>query len=407
LPVDINSANRIITVNAGSSSIKLALFEVDDTPKRSFEAVIENIGQPTARFTVKGEAADDVSKPIVAPDHVAAAGTLADWLKQQISGYVITAIGHRIVHGGPKYYEPCVIDDTVMADLGELTLFDPEHLLIELQLIGAFQELYPNVKQVACFDTAFHHELPDVARLLPIPRHYEAKGIRRYGFHGLSYAFVSEEIKRLEGAEAANGRLVLAHLGNGVSLVAVHHGKSIDTTMGLTPASGVPMSTRSGDLDPGLALYLANSEGMDAGHYNDLVNFRSGLLGISETTSDMEELLKHEAEDNRAKEAIDLFCYQVKKSIGGLTAAMGGLDTLVFTGGMGENAPKVRARICEGLEFLGIELEESRNATNANIISADTGRVKVRVIRTDESSTIARDTWQLINKQENGHENKQ
>jgi len=286
--------------------------------------------------------------------------------------------------------------------LGELTLFDPEHLLIELQLIGAFQELYPNVKQVACFDTAFHHDLPDVARLLPIPRHYEAKGIRRYGFHGLSYAFVLEEIQRLDGADAANGRLVLAHLGNGVSLTAVHHGKSIDTTMGLTPAGGVPMSTRSGDLDPGLALYLANIEGMDAGHYNDLVNFRSGLLGISETTSDMEELLKHEADDERAKVAIDLFCYQVKKSIGGLAAASGGLDTLVFTGGMGENAPKVRARVCEGLEFLGIEVEASRNTGNADIISTDSGRVKVRVIHTDESSTIAKDTWQLINKLENG-----
>jgi acetate kinase len=260
------------------------------------------------------------------------------------------------------------------------------------------------VKQVACFDTAFHHDLPDVARLLAIPRHYETQGIRRYGFHGLSYAFVMDELRHLD---AANGRLVLAHLGNGVSLAAVRDGKSIDTTMGLTPASGVPMSTRSGDIDPGLALYLAEREGMDVTQYNDLVNFRSGLLGISETTSDMQELLESEAEDSRAKAAIDLFCYQIKKSIGSLATALGGLDTLVFTGGMGEDAPKIRARICQGLEFLGIELEAARNEAGDGLISSDNGRVAVRVIHTDEASTIARDTWQLINIQENGHENQQ
>lgn len=399
--------NHILSVNAGSSSIKLALFKTDGTPQRVCEAAVENIGQPESQFVVHNEAAsDNETKPVAAPDHEAAAKLLVDWLKQASPSSTITAIGHRIVHGGPKYYDPCVIDDVVMTDLGELTLFDPEHVLIELRLINVFQELYPDVTQVACFDTAFHHDLPDVARLLPIPRHYEAKGIRRYGFHGLSYSYVLGEIQRIGGAEAANGRVVLAHLGNGVSLAAVRGGKSIDTTMGLTPASGVPMSTRSGDLDPGLGLYLADIEDMDASHYNDLVNFRSGLLGVSETTSDMEELLKHEADDDRAKVAIDLFCYQVKKSIGSLAAALGGIESLVFTGGMGENAPKVRARICEGLEFLGIKLEETRNTSNADIISTDNSRVTVRVIHTDESVTIARDTWQLINSHEGNHENK-
>lgn len=395
--------DHILTVNAGSSSIKLALFETGDTLKQVCTAAVTNIGQPAPKLVVQGEASP---KPVTAPDHEAAAKLLVDWLKQARPDSTVTAIGHRIVHGGPKYHEPCVIDHMAMTELGALTLFDPEHLLIELRLINTLQELYPNTKQVACFDTAFHHNLPDVARLLPIPRHYEAKGIRRYGFHGLSYSYVLEELQRLEGVEAANGRLVLAHLGSGVSLVAVQHGKSIDTTMGLTPASGVPMSTRSGDLDPGLALYLASSEDMDAAHYNDLVNFRSGLLGISETTSDMEELLKHEAVDDRAKVAVDLFCYQVKKSIGGLAAALGGLDMLVFTGGMGENAPKVRTRICQGLEFLGIELEESRNADNADIISTDSSKVKVRVIHTDEAITIARQTWQIVNRQGDSHENK-
>lgn len=391
--------DHILTVNAGSSSIKLALFEAGDTPKQVCAAAVTNIGQPAPRIVVQGEASP---KPVAAPDHEAAAKLLVDWLKQASPDSSVTAIGHRIVHGGPQYYKPCVIDHLAITELGALTLFDPEHLLIELRLINVFQELYPNTKQVACFDTAFHHDLPDVARLLPIPRHYEAKGIRRYGFHGLSYSYLLEELRRLDGTEA-NGRLVLAHLGSGVSLAAVRGGESIDTTMGLTPASGVPMSTRSGDLDPGLALYLANTEDMDANYFNDMTNFQSGLLGISETTSDMEELLKHEADDDRAKVAVDLFCYQVKKSIGSLAAALGGLDMLVFTGGMGENAPKVRSRICQGLEFLGIELDEGRNETNDGLISS--GRVKVRVIHTDESMTIARQTQQLVTKQGGVHEN--
>ncbi|HEY5442859.1 MAG TPA: hypothetical protein VIJ68_04935, partial [Candidatus Saccharimonadales bacterium] len=243
---------HILTINAGSSSLKLALFGVEDSPKKSFEAVIDDIGSPAAAFAATGAKLPAVNKPVAAPDHQAAARLLTDWLKQVHEG-TIDAIGHRIVHGGPKYYEPHVIDDTVMEDLGKLTLFDPEHLPIELQLIGVFQALYPNATQTACFDTAFHHDLPNVARLLPIPRQYAAKGIRRYGFHGVSYAFVLSELERLEGAEVAQGRLILAHLGNGVSLTAVHQGKSIDTTMGLTPASGVPMSSRAGDLDPGLA----------------------------------------------------------------------------------------------------------------------------------------------------------
>ncbi len=398
--MNTDSTMHILTINAGSSSIKLALFEAQDAPKRLFEGVIENIGKATADFVVKnsGVPSDDVSKSVVAPDHITAAGILVDYLKQQIPSDTVSAIGHRIVHGGPKYYETQIIDDAMVAGLRELTHFDPEHLPVEIQLIEVFQKLFPNVKQVACFDTAFHHDLPSEARLLAIPRHYEAQGIRRYGFHGLSYAYLMREILRIEGPEAVNGRLILAHLGNGVSLTAVHHGTSIDTTMGLTPASGVPMSTRSGDIDPGLVLYLANSGNIDANQFNDMVNFQSGLLGISETTSDMKELLEHEADDTRAKEAVNLFCYQAKKSIGSLAAAMGGLDMLVFTGGMGENAPKIRARICEGLQFLGIEVEETRNLANSGAISSDRSRVVIRVIHADEASTIAGDVQQLITK---------
>jgi acetate kinase len=243
---------------------------------------------------------------------------------------------------------------------------------------------------VACFDTAFHHDLPRVARLLPIPRRYEAQGVRRYGFHGLSYAFLMEELGRLAGTGAAQGRVILAHLGSGASLAAVREGKSVDTSMGFTPAAGVPMGTRSGDLDPGLVWYLARTEKMSAKQFNEMANTRSGLLGISETSSDMRDLLDRETQDVRAAEAVALFCYQVKKWIGAFAAALGGLDTLVFAGGIGENAPAVRARICDGLGFLGIELEEKLNAANEGVISAAGGGVAVRVIRTDEEQMIAK-----------------
>jgi acetate kinase len=229
-----------------------------------------------------------------------------------------------------------------------------------------------------------------VAQVLPIPRRYEAQGVRRYGFHGLSYAFLMGELARLAGTEAAQGRVVLAHLGNGASLAAVHHGKAIDTSMSFTPTAGVPMSTRTGDLDPGLVWYLARTEHLDAKGFNEMVNFKSGLLGVSETSSDMRDLLAHEKQDVRAAEAVALFCYQVKKWIGAFAAALGGLDTLVFAGGIGENAPVVRARICEGLGFLGIELDEKQNATNEGVISATTSGISVRVIPTDEECTIAK-----------------
>jgi len=280
--------------------------------------------------------------------------------------------------------------------LRQLSAFDPEHLPEEILLTEAFHRRFPDLPQVACFDTAFHHELPRVAQLLPLPRRFEAKGVRRYGFHGLSYAFLMGELKRLAGSEAAHGRVILAHLGNGASLAAVCGGKSMDTSMSFTPTAGVPMSTRSGDLDPGLVWYLARTEGLDEKRFNEMVNFQSGLLGVSETSSDMRDLLDRETKDVRAAEAVALFCYQVKKWIGAFTAALGGLDTLVFAGGIGENAPMVRARACDGLGFLGVELEEKRNAANEGVISAETSRVTVRVIRTDEELMIAKMVCQVL-----------
>jgi acetate kinase len=284
----------------------------------------------------------------------------------------------------------------MVEDLHQLLPFDPEHLPEEILLTEAFHRRFPDLVQVACFDTAFHHNLPRVAQLLPIPRRYEAQGVRRYGFHGLSYAFLMEELARLAGPQAARGRVVLAHLGNGASLAAVYKGKSMDTSMGLTPTAGVPMSTRSGDLDPGLVWYLARTEKITPKKFNEMVNFQSGLLGVSETSSDMHDLLEHESEDVRAAEAVALFCYQVKKWIGAFAAALGGLDTLVFAGGIGENAPVVRARICDGLGFLGIELERKQNKAGSAVISAKASRVAVRIIHTDEEWMIAKTVCSVL-----------
>jgi acetate kinase len=284
----------------------------------------------------------------------------------------------------------------MVLELGQLKPFDPEHLPEEILLTQAFHHRFPGLPQAACFDTAFHHEMPLVARTLPIPRKYGAQGVRRYGFHGLSYAYLIGELAHLAGKDSANGRVILAHLGNGASLAAVKGGQSQDTSMGFTPTAGMPMGSRSGDLDPGLVWYLARTGKMNDRQFNEMVNFQSGLLGVSETSSDMRELLDKEGRDPRAAEAVAMFCYQAKKWIGAYAAALGGLDTLVFSGGIGEKAPKVRARICEGLEFLGIEIDEKLNAANEAVISPPAGRVPVRVIHTDEEQMIARSVYDLL-----------
>ncbi len=381
----------ILTVNGGSSSIKFALFEVGEPLRRILAGAVERIGLPGAALRVTGEnQADNILRHISIPDYKAAVHTLVGWVEERIGRDDLVAVGHRVVHGGPTYVKPVRITAEVAAELKRLSPLDPEHMPEEILLTENFHQRFPDLAQFACFDTEFHHDLPVVARLLPIPRRYETQGVRRYGFHGLSYAYLMAELARLDGAEAAQGRVILAHLGNGASLAAVHGGKSIDTSMSLTPTSGIPMGTRSGDLDPGLIGYLARTEHMSAQRFEKMVNFESGLLGVSQTSHDMRDLLDCETSDARAAEAVALFCYQVKKWIGAFAAALGGLDTLVFAGGIGENAPAVRSRICDGLEFLGIDLDQRRNAQNALLISTDAGRAKVRVIHTDEELTIAR-----------------
>ncbi|MGA2430090.1 MAG: acetate/propionate family kinase [Candidatus Acidiferrum sp.] len=388
---------RILTINGGSSSIKFALFATGDSLSRILEGEIDRIGLPEATFRVKGEdRTNNFSRMVTAPDHTVAVGVLMEWLEERSGRNGLAAVGHRVVCGGPKYYKPQRITAEMLQELHRLSPFDPEHLPEEILLTEAFHRRFPDLPQVACFDTAFHHDLPRVAQLLPIPRRYEAQGVRRYGFHGLSYAFLRDELVRLGDPAATTGRVILSHLGNGASLAAVRDGKSSDTSMGFSSTAGVPMSTRSGDLDPGLVWYLARTENMDAKQFNEMVNFQSGLLGISETSSDMRDLLDHESKDVRAAEAIALFCYQVKKWIGAFAAALGGLDTLVFAGGIGENAPIIRGRICEGLRFLGVELEEKQNAANDGVISTASSQVTVRVIRTDEERMIAKTVCSVL-----------
>jgi len=382
--------SQILTINGGSSSIKFALYAAVEPLKRGLYGTVDRIGLSGTNLTFhEAEGKPQASRKLIASDHKSAANSLLDWLETQPNFASVKAVGHRVVHG-MKHTEPELVTPELLAELHRISPYDPDHLPREIELIEAFRQRHPKLPQLACFDTAFHQTMPRVAKLLPIPRRFDAKGIQRYGFHGLSDAYLMEELARLGDPAATKGRVILAHLGNGASLAAVRDGKSIDTSMGFTPTAGLVMSTRSGDLDPGLAPYLARTEKMTTPQFYKMVNHESGLLGISETSSDMRDLLDHEKRDVRAAEAVALFCYQAKKWIGAYAAVLGGLDTLVFAGGIGENASPIRSRICEGLHFLGIELNESRNAKCEAVISADTSRVTVRVIRTDEELMIAR-----------------
>jgi acetate kinase len=386
----------ILTINGGSSSIKFALYRVDEPLQRRLYGKVDRIGLSGTNLTFHDtDGKPQAARSLAAADHKSAANFLIDWLEKQNGFESVLAVGHRVVHG-MQHTAPELVTRELLDELHRIRPYDPEHLPREIELIEAFRQRYPKLPQVACFDTAFHRTMPRVAKLLPLPRRFDAKGIQRYGFHGLSYAYLMEELAHLGDPAASKGRVILAHLGNGASMAAVLDGKSIDTSMGFTPTAGLVMSTRTGDLDPGLAPYLARTERITTKQFYEMVNHESGLLGVSETSSDMRDLLAQESSDVRAAEAVALFCYQAKKWIGSFAAALGGLDTLVFAGGIGENAPLVRARICEELNFLGIELDESRNAETAGVISTDASRVAVRVIHTNEELMIARTVGRVL-----------
>ena len=382
---------HIITINGGSSSIKFALYILDGAPKPLLNGAITGIGSTASTWSVSDSPVSaPVSQTLTPIDYPAAIAMLATWLQQRCANMTILAIGHRVVHGGPLYFEAETITPLLLDKLQEFSALDPEHLPYSLLLINALQHALPTIPHVACFDTAFHHDLPRVASILAIPRRLEAQGIRKYGFHGLSYAFLMEELARLAGHDVANKRVILAHLGSGASLAAVYQGKCVDTSMSFSPCAGIPMSTRSGDLDPSLMHYLSQTAGLTPEQFHAMVHFQSGLLGISETSADIRTLLALEDSDVRAKEAIEVFCYHIKKWIGSFTAILGGLDVLIFSGGIGEHQHAIRARITAGLAFLGLTLDEQANQDNAQIISSAQSHVMVRVIKTDEQAMIAR-----------------
>jgi len=388
--------SNILTLNGGSSSIKFALYQAGEPLQRGLFGKLDRIGLAGTTLTFADPATNQHdSRSLAASDHKSAATVLIEWLEARNHFESVRAVGHRVVHG-MQHLEPELVTPELLEELHRISPCDPDHLPGEIELIETLRQRHPKLPQVACFDTAFHRTMPRVAKQLPIPRRYDAMGVQRYGFHGLSYAYLMEELARLGDPAATAGRVILAHLGNGASMAAVRDGKSIDTSMSFTPTAGLVMSTRSGDLDPSLAPYLARTEQMTIEHFYEMVNHQAGLLGVSEISPDMRDLLAQEAHDIRAAEAVALFCYQAKKWIGAFAAALGGVDTFVFAGGIGENAPRVRARICEGLGFLGMELSESRNAETAGVISTDSSRATVRVIRTDEDLMIARSVSRIL-----------
>ncbi len=382
------SAAWLLVLNAGSSSLKFAAFAAESL-KRLASGTIEHLGQPGAEMNIKVPGRGSDRRPVASASPPDLVREVVDAMRQVVGGGEPQAIGHRVVHGGPRHFEPERVTPELLGDLRGLSPFDPEHLPAEIGFIEATQQLLPMVPQLAAFDTAFHRDLPLLAQRLTLPRRYGEAGVRRYGFHGLSYSYILGELERID-ARAARGRVILAHLGSGSSMAAVLEGRCRDTSMAFTPAAGLMMGTRTGDLDPGLFNYIADTEHLTPAQFNHLVNHESGLLGVSGISADTRELAKRAPTDPPAAEALDLFCYQARKWIGSYAAVLGGLDTLVFAGGIGENSPALRAGICAGLEFLGVGLDPEANERNTPVISGPGSGVTVRIIPTDEEIVIAR-----------------
>jgi len=396
------SIRRILTINTGSSSLRADCYQVGQGETLVFSAEAERIGLPGTRLRIadaNGTSLNEQQDDRL--DHTAAVEAVFAWLRDHGAQRELDAVGHRVVHGGNRYSEPQPITPTLVQSIEELVPIDPDHLPQALAAMRFVSQTYPALLQVACFDTAFHRHMPQVAQAYALPRHLTDAGLARlarYGFHGLSYEYIMEQL-RTEAATAADGRVIIAHLGNGASMAAVREGKSVDTTMGFTPTGGLVMSTRSGDLDPGVLLYLLQEQQLTPAALGELVNKQSGLLGVSGSSGDMRDLVARQSSDADAAAAVELFCYQARKFLGALCTTLGGLDTLVFTAGIGEHQAEIRRRICDGLQFLGIVLDPDRNQAHAPIISRELSGVFVRVMHTDENRMIARHAAQLIKEQ--------
>ena len=383
----------ILSINCGSSSLKFSLYHALST-NLEWAGSITRISEVKAHLEIR-----DYSGYLLEHHDThyksfgAAVSEVITWLKNKQEYYPLTAIGHRVVQGGPKHFKPAVITNRLLKILDELIYLAPNHLPVEIATIKAFQEAYPSIKQVACFDTFFHHNMPGFVKDYPLPALYKKKGLMKYGFHGLSYEFIMQELAK-QAIPINKQKIIIAHLGNGASMAAVNNGIGIDTTMGLSPLGGLVMGTRSGDLDPGVLLFLLKQTKMTPDQLDDLLSKQSGLKAIA-GKSDIQELQKAEPEHPLAQEALTMFCYSATKYTGALAAAMGGLDMLIFTGGIGENSPVIRERICHNLSFLGINLDKQKNNRNESTISA--GRVSVRVIKTNEELMIARLVCSVFN----------
>lgn len=389
----------ILCLNSGSSSVKLALFCLGDKETLLAQGAAERIGQQNGRLWIRGPAEEIlVEQTSHFPNHQATVlAILAAF--QQLRLPKPTAVGHRVVHGGLEYASPALVDAQLLDTLRKLIPFASLHLPGAIHGIESVSTQFPGIMQVACFDTAFHRRMPETNQRFPLPRSFYEEGIRRYGFHGLSYEYILDVL-----GPAVQGRTIIAHLGNGCSMVAVSHGRPLDTTMGLTPTGGVMMGTRCGDIDPGIVLYLMNEKGYGPSRIDELVNHQSGLLGVSGISSDMKTLLKKSASDPHARQAVEMFCHHLRKHVGALAAVLGGVDTLVFTGGIGEHAAPVRWNVCQGLAHLGINLDEERNTKHAEMISIQDSSCQVRVIPTNEDLMIARHTYQVISCKQNERE---
>ncbi|MDX8529178.1 acetate/propionate family kinase [Mesorhizobium sp. MSK_1335] len=389
--------DAILTLNAGSSSLKFALFAIEGaSPLLALRGEIEEI-DTAPRLTAKdatGSALVDQSWPESAGDFQSLFAKVIGWIEDHADNYRVVAVGHRVVHGGPDHVGPERVTPDLLTVLDSLTPLAPLHEPQNIAPIRAIAKLRPDLPQVVCFDTAFHHTMPVVARRLGLPREYEAAGVRRYGFHGLSYEYISRRLSET-APDLTRGRVIVAHLGNGASLCALHKNESIDTTMGFSALDGLMMGTRPGNLDPGVILHLLQQRGMAVAELEDLLYRRSGLRGVSGgIASDMRALLA--STDIHAAEAVELFCYRIAREAGALVSSLGGLDGLIFTAGIGEHAPRVRELVCRRLAWLGVELDRDANARNAEKICTTASRVEVRVIATDEEAMIARHTLETI-----------
>lgn len=396
-----SKAPFILALNGGSSSIKVAVYRAGSEPVRVLKGSVERIGTAGAEFRLEGSLDDPASKAVETKSigtlaHKEAAQVLASALKERLAGRAVLGIGHRVVYGGPDSPDHQLITPKSLDQLRAVAKMDSTHLPREIALIEVFEQTFAYTPQAMCLDTAFHRTLPRIATLLPIPHRFEAMGLRRYGYHGLSYEYLMSEIAREEPEQVSGGKVVLAHLGSGASLAAVREKKPIDTTMAATALSGLMMGTRPGDLDPGAVLFMAQRGKLTPEQLAQLLNKECGLLGVSGISADVRDLLAKRGSDKRAADAIDLFCWIARKHVAAMTASLGGIDALIFAGGIGENSPEIRAGICDSLAYLGIVLDPALNAAGKGTISTRESRTLVRVIRTDEELMIARHVQRLV-----------